>query len=102
MPDTFSGYQINADGTDAGILENAGIKKAQILLAVTDNDNINSMIAQIASKIYNVPNVYARFNHPELEEIIDDKNIKVIYPFKLSVDEFERLSCIDVPSNDEE
>ena len=50
---------------------------------------------------YNVKNVYARFNHPELEEIMDDKNIKVIYPFKLSVDEFERLSLIDVPSNDE-
>ena len=100
LPETFSGYQINADGTDTGILENAGIKRANMLLAVTDNDNINSMIAQIASKIYNVPNVYARFNHPDLEEIIDDKNIKVIYPFKLSIDEFERLSCIDVPSND--
>ena len=102
LPDNFSGYQINADGTDTGILENVGIKKATMLLAVTDNDNINSMVAQIAKRIYNVPNVYARFNHPELEEIIDDKNIKVIYPFKLSVDEFERLSSIDVMSNDNE
>ena len=34
--------------------------------------------------------------------LVELKNIKVIYPFKLSVDEFERLSCIDVFCNDEE
>ena len=101
LPDNFSGYQINADGTDAGILENVGIEKATMLLAVTDNDNVNSMVAQIAKKIYNVPNVYARFNHPDMEELVKEDVIKVIYPFKLSVDEFERLSSIDVPSNDE-
>lgn len=102
LPDNFSGYQINADGTDTGILENVGISKATMLLAVTENDNINSMIAQIAKKIYNVPNVYMRLNNPELEELIKSDDIKVIYPFKLSVDEFERLSLIDVPSNDDE
>ena len=101
LPDNFSGYQINADGTDAGILENVGIEKATMLLAVTDNDNVNSMVAQIAKKIYNVPNVYARFNHPDMEELVKEDGIKVIYPFKLSGDEFERLSSIDVPSNDE-
>jgi trk system potassium uptake protein TrkA len=101
LPDNFSGYQINADGTDTGILENVGIKKATMLLAVTENDNINSMVAQIAKRIYNVPNVYMRLNNPDLEEIVKDDGIKVIYPFKLSVEEFERLSFIDVPSNDE-
>lgn len=100
LPDHFSGYQINADGTDTGILENVGITKATMLLALTDNDNINSMVAQIAKRIYNVPNVYVRLNNPDLEELIKDDGIKVIYPFKLSVDEFERLSLIDVPSND--
>lgn len=100
LPDNFSGYQINADGTDTGILENNNIKNADILLALTNSDNTNSMIAQIAKKIYGVPNVYIRLNNPELEELISDKDIKVIYPFKLSLDEFERLSDIDVASND--
>lgn len=100
LPDNFSGYQINADGTDTGILENNNIKNTDILLALTNSDNTNSMIAQIAKKIYGVPNVYIRLNNPELEELISDKDIKVIYPFKLSLDEFERLSDIDVASND--
>lgn len=100
LPDHFSGYQINADGTDTGILENVGIKKATMLLAVTENDNINSMVAQIAKRIYDVPNVYMRLNNPDLEDLVKEDGIKVIYPFKLSVDEFERLSLIDVPSND--
>lgn len=101
LPDNFSGYQINADGTDVGILENIGIDTVDMVLAVTNNDNINSMIAQIAKKIYEVPNVYLRLNEPKLEQIIAGYNINVIYPFKLSLDEFERLSCIDVDGNDE-
>ena len=42
-----------------------------------------------------------RLKNPDLEELVKEDGIKVIYPFKLSVDEFERLSSIDVPSNDE-
>ncbi len=96
LPDAFSGYELVGDGTDIDTLEQIGIREANILLALTESDNINSFIAQIASRIFNVPKVFVRFNDPEKEQIIKDFNINVIYPFRLSISEFERLSNLKV------
>ena len=36
LPDNFSGYQINADGTDTGILENVGMQNGTMYLDYGD------------------------------------------------------------------
>ncbi|WP_238727251.1 potassium channel family protein [Diplocloster modestus] len=92
LPDNFSGYQITGDGTDKNLLEKAGIGNADMVIAAAERDNINSLVCQMAGRIYQVPNVYMRLNDPNMEDIIEGYGIRVIYPFRLSVNEFERLS----------
>lgn len=51
------------------LLRQRNIEKAGVLLATTNDDNTNIMIAQIAKKIYNVPNVIVRIFDPSKHEI---------------------------------
>jgi len=59
---------IQGDGTDVACLEDAGAKKADVLMAVTRDDNVNVMACQLA-KTFNVPKVIARVNDPKNKEI---------------------------------
>lgn len=92
LPETFGGYEIVGDGTDIELLKKAGIEDAEIVVAATDDDNINILVAQIASRIYQTEKVFARLNDKNKEEIIKGFNIKTICPYVLSVNEFARLS----------
>lgn len=60
LGDSFNGLYMNGDGLDPNILKEAGIEKADALVATASNDNTNIVIAQIAKKVFNVPKVVAR------------------------------------------
>lgn len=96
LSDTFGGFEIIGDATDLHFLESAGIEQSNMVLVATDSDNVNSMIAQIASIIYNIDQVYIRLNDPEKEKLLEHTNIKAIYPARLSVLEFEKISHIQL------
>ncbi len=89
LPETFGGFTIAADGTNMDTFKYADIDETSTLIATTGNDNLNSLIAQIASRIYGVPNVYVRFEDADKELLIKGFNIEGIYPFKLSMKVFE-------------
>lgn len=89
LPETFGGFQIKADGIDLDTLKYVDIDEASMLVACTGNDNLNSLIAQIASRIFGVPNVYVRFEDTDKEKLIKGFNIQGIYPFKLTMGIFE-------------
>ena len=100
LADNYSGYEVYADGTDANILKENGIEQAQMFIAVTDSENTNILAAKIASEIFNVPEVYLRLNDVEKASLIENTNIKAIYPFKLSIDEFTRISSVEIDEED--
>jgi len=87
----FGGFSIEGDATDLATLERAGIEKAGIVVAATNDDNTNVMIAQIASKIFAVPKVISRLYDTEKEIVYQDYPIRLIYPSRLSIIEFEKL-----------
>ncbi|WP_077610039.1 potassium channel family protein [Clostridium sp. Marseille-P2415] len=92
LPEDFSGHQIVGDGTDTELLKQVGIEQAQIFIAATDEDNVNILAAQIASRIFKVPEVFLRLNDKDKEKLISGFNMKAICPFVLSVNEFDRLT----------
>lgn len=94
LPESFSGYRITGDGTNCDTLESAGIKDTDLLIAATNNDNINSLIAQLSCRIYNVGRIFMRLNDSEKAQLVDGFNIEVICPLKLCLHEFENLSAI--------
>jgi trk system potassium uptake protein TrkA len=52
------------DGTELWILERAGIERADLVIAVTGDDEDNILICQVAKEKYGVERVVARCNNP--------------------------------------
>ncbi|WMJ22993.1 NAD-binding protein [Paludicola sp. MB14-C6] len=85
-------YQyIKGDATDVQILEQAGIQSADVLLAATDNDNANIMIAQIAKQFYKVNTVIAVIKDIDKEFLCKEMNIMTISPLMLSINKLQLI-----------
>jgi trk system potassium uptake protein TrkA len=69
---------ITGNGFDCEVLENAGIKQADALAAVTDEDNTNIIAVQIAKQVYNVPNVMARVYDPKKANTYNKLGLEII------------------------
>ena len=52
------------DGTDPARLEQSGVRKANVLAAVTGDDETNLVVTTLARFEYGVPRVIARVNNP--------------------------------------
>ena len=59
---------INGNGATIPVLMNAGIESADLLLATTDSDEANMVVALVGSVIFKVPRVAARLRDPGHEE----------------------------------
>jgi trk system potassium uptake protein TrkA len=59
------------DGSDPKILMEAGAMRADVVLAVTPNDQDNLVICQLASLQYGVPRTLALANDPENAEVFE-------------------------------
>jgi trk system potassium uptake protein TrkA len=57
----------NAD--EASVLAEAGTNRAEVVVAVTGDDEDNLVICQVAKRRFNVPRAIARINNPKNEEI---------------------------------
>ena len=63
----FNGATLQGVGFDEDILENAGIDECDVLAAVTQSDNTNLMVAEVGSRLFEVPHVIARLYNPDHE-----------------------------------
>ena len=68
---------ILGDGCDPDTLKKAGIKKADVVAAVTGNDVDNIIICQIAKDIYNVRRTVAIVNNPKNQIVFTKLGIDV-------------------------
>lgn len=64
---TFNGVTVKGLGFDEEVLDEAGVRTADVFAAVTDLDNTNLMAAEVARKIFGVPHVVARLYNPQRE-----------------------------------
>ena len=87
----FGGLTIVGDCTNFETLEEAQIQDASVVLAVTNDDSINIMVAQIAKKIYHTERVIARLYDPERSCTCTGCDIDIICPALLSAGEIEKL-----------
>lgn len=56
---------ITGDGSSPSVLEKAGIKNANVVAAVTGNDETNLVVTSLARFEFNVPRVIGRVNNPK-------------------------------------
>lgn len=67
----LSAMVVCGDGSDAGILKEAGAMGADAILAITPNDQDNLVICQLASLKFGVPRAIALANDPDNTEIFE-------------------------------
>lgn len=61
---SFNGSTVQGIGYDEDTLIKAGIEDCDVVAAVTQSDNANLMVTEVASRLYDVPHVIARlYNH---------------------------------------
>ncbi len=53
------------DGSSPAVLEVAGVERAQVLAAVTGDDDANLVVTSLARFEFNVPRIIARINNPK-------------------------------------
>jgi trk system potassium uptake protein len=63
----------------------AGIERADVVLALTDDDNINITVALVATKIFGVKRVIAQVVDPIRRPVYDALAIEVISPIRMGV-----------------
>jgi trk system potassium uptake protein TrkA len=67
----FEHAVILGDATEIFILERAGIARADVVVAVTGDDEDNIIISQVAKHKFGIENIIARVNNPENQEAFD-------------------------------
>jgi trk system potassium uptake protein TrkA len=68
---------INGDGCDPSILEEAGANSADVVAAVTGDDEDNLIICQLAKEKFNVGRTVGRVNNPDNEHTFAELGIDV-------------------------
>ncbi len=67
------------DGTDVHRLEEAGARRADVLLALTNHDQDNLIACQIARQMFQVPRTIAIVNDPDNEAIFTQLGVTVAF-----------------------
>ena len=94
----FAGQTITGIGFDRDVLEQAGIKKASAVAAVTNGDNSNILVARVARESFGIENVVARISDPKRAEIYERLGIATVATVKWTSDRILRRILPDLPA----
>jgi trk system potassium uptake protein TrkA len=91
----FSGRRVLGNATEFSVLKRAQVDRADVVLAVTHDDNVNMMVAQVARDVLGVGTVVARVSDPGKEPIYHGLSIETVCPTTLAGASFlERLTLL--------
>jgi trk system potassium uptake protein TrkA len=78
LGNTFNGITLVGNGFELELLRHAGIEKADAVCSVTNGDNTNLIVAQVARKIFKVPKVIARVYDPQRANLYDALGLDIL------------------------
>jgi trk/ktr system potassium uptake protein len=78
LGEEFTGQTVEGIGFDRDVLEQAGIARADALVAVTSGDNSNVVAARVARDAYRVPRVIARIHDPRRAALYEQLGIVTV------------------------
>lgn len=81
----FHGTTVHGVGFDREVLARVGIDRADGLATVTGNDEVNAVVARLASRVFHVPKVVARLHDPLEAEIYRRLGVQVVAPVDWSI-----------------
>lgn len=86
LPASFRGSAVRGDGTDEAVLRRAGAIDADIFLAMTEGDNRNVLMAQLAAEELGARQVIAKINDPVRAAAYADLGVATICRTTLMAD----------------
>jgi trk system potassium uptake protein TrkA len=98
LGDEFAGQTVVGIGFDPDILVAAGIERADALVAVTNGDNSNIMIARVGRERFKVQRVVTRIYDPKRAEIYERLGIATVATVKWTAERVMRRIVADRPS----
>lgn len=75
--DELGGICIRGDGCEAAVLEEAGTERADMLVAVTGDDQDNLVSCQVAKHKFNVPRTVSRIRNPDNETLFKKLGVDI-------------------------
>jgi len=90
LPERFMGRQVLGFGFDRDHLEQAGVREAGALAAVTSGDNSNILTARIARETYEITHVVARIYDPRRAVIYQRLGIPTVATVAWTTDQVMR------------
>jgi trk system potassium uptake protein TrkA len=100
LPEVWSGQRVRGFGFDRDHLEQAGIREAGALAAVTSGDNSNILAARIARETYEIPKVVARIYDPRRAVIYQRLGIPTVATVTWTTDQVMRRLFEDSASTE--
>jgi trk system potassium uptake protein TrkA len=91
LPPEFTGFTIQGDATDTDILKEAKINRADLFLALTDDDNTNFFVSQVAKDLFHVHHVISRVYDPANLPLFHEYKIETITPILLALSTVNKM-----------
>ena len=85
-------------GMDAKVLEEAGVEEADALIAATDGDNTNLVIAQIAKRRFEIGKVVVRVLDPMRAQWYEDQGLLTVCPTQKAIEMLEAAVVAEAAS----
>lgn len=82
----WTGEFLVGHGMDISLLQRAGIEEADAVIVVTDGDNSNIVIGQMAQKKFDVRSVIVRILDPARAEFFAGRGLNVVCPTKSAIE----------------
>ena len=86
LGDNWPGRFVRGHGMDTDLLREAGIEDADAVVAATDGDNTNIVIAQVAQKRFGIECVVARILDPARADFYAKRGLRTVCPTKTAID----------------
>jgi trk/ktr system potassium uptake protein len=92
LTDELGANALQGDGCDVASMTEAGMSRAEAIVAVTGDDEDNLVACQVARHKFNVPRTIARINNPKNERIFRKLGIDVtVSSTELILSQIERV-----------
>lgn len=91
LPEDFRGRMVEGEVLNQDVLHRAGIKQADALAAVTNNDSLNAVVAHVARTTYGMTNIVVRNYDPRRRPIHEVLGLQVISSTSWGAQRMEEL-----------
>lgn len=86
---------IRGDYIDTELMAQADAYAADIFIGMTDRDQDNLVLCQIAREYYQVPNILAVVNDPDNEDVFRKMGVRAVSSSRFLIESIESMSAVD-------